>query len=137
MASPFKSNQHGHFVSYNLDTSRRKRTVDDDESSYYKVNVFGKNIHMKLVPNQNLMGRDILVETHHNGGRVTSELLPRTASHYIGNINDDLNSVVAVTKDDQGLVRKKKINPKNILSLVAGWNRASFSAKVLIISLKK
>ena len=104
MASPFQSNEHGHFVSYDLKPKRRRRSVDDDEPSHYHVSTFGRKIHMNLRPNRNLMARGLAVEKWHDDGSVTSEPVSRTDRHYLGHTSDDPNSLVAVS-NDEGLVR--------------------------------
>ena len=107
MASPFQSNEHGHFVSYELNRKRRRRSTDDDEHSHYHVTAFGRDIHMKLKPNHNLMRRGLAVETWHDDGSVTSKPVPRTANHYLGHTSNDLDSMVAVSNYG-GLVRTSK-----------------------------
>ena len=104
MASPFQSNEHGHFVSYELNSKRRKRSLPDDEYSHYHVTAFGRDIHMKLKPNHNLMARGLSVEKWHDDGGVTSKPVSRTVNHYLGQSNEDPNSMVAVSNYD-GLVR--------------------------------
>ena len=81
--------------------------MEADKHSYYHVTVFRRNLHLKLKSNHNFMARDLSVETYHGDGSVTSELLRRTENHYLGRVNDDAASMVAVTKENEGLVRAR------------------------------
>lgn len=104
IAVPYESNEHGHFVSHRLHEKRSRRSTDSgDGVSFYKMDAFGKTLHLKLTQNNEFMAPGLMAETRHKDG--TIKAVPVTKKHFfLGKLTSDPDSLVAVSRDE-GLVR--------------------------------
>lgn len=83
---------------------RRKRNLRDQDVLHYKLHAFGSKLQIRLKRNLMLMAPNLVIETHHGGGVVTTQSAPRN-KFFLGKVSADPDSLVAM-RSDKGLVRK-------------------------------
>ena len=101
---PYQSNEDGHFISHTLH-KRQAGDMHDSDSWYYKMKVFGNDMHFKLRRNTNFVAPNLQLETRDETGKVT-ETPVDLDSYFIGKEVSDPDSMVAVSNND-GLVSKR------------------------------
>lgn len=101
---PYQSDEQGEFVSYSMHSqTRRKRDTRPQKSSFYKMNAFGTELHLKLKRNDHLMAPGMKVLRQHSDGTTTQHPAPEN-TYYLGHVASDPQSMVAVSNFG-GLVR--------------------------------
>ena len=101
--SPYQADESGNLVGYSLRTqtrTRRKRNF-----WYFKVEAFGRSIHMNLTKVRPYVTSTALVQTVHANRSSTYKEIPRVV-HYTGQVTSDPGSLVAINENN-GLVRKQ------------------------------
>lgn len=102
ISEPYQTNADGEFVSHTLH-ERHTRDLHDKGAWYYKMDTFGKKMHLKLRRNTQLIKSGLELETRHKNGDVT--WMPVKSDSYFHGIEaSDPGSLVAVS-NDEGLVR--------------------------------
>ena len=99
VASPYLSNNQGDFVSYFLHHSSPRRERDADryaENSYYKLDIFGTKLHLRLRRNEHLLAPDLKLVRQNGDGRTTSHPAPPN-TFYLGHVVADSSSTVALS----------------------------------------
>ncbi|XP_048588217.1 A disintegrin and metalloproteinase with thrombospondin motifs 18 isoform X2 [Nematostella vectensis] len=96
---PYQSTSAGTFLSYDLHSDHRSRRSTDIHDKRYNIRAFGKNMHLKLRENKRLLAPGLKVEEYQNGHVRRSEL-PMGTKHYIGEIEGDAKSIVALSYND-------------------------------------
>ncbi len=81
---------------------RQRRSDESRENIFYKVPAFGRELHLNLTLNKNLMPPNLVVETRHADGTVSRAPAPKN-TYYLGHVVSDPHSMVAVS-DEGGLV---------------------------------
>ncbi|XP_073255860.1 A disintegrin and metalloproteinase with thrombospondin motifs 18-like [Porites lutea] len=112
VASPYLSNNQGDFVSYSLHPSpvRSKRdAVHNAENSYYKLDTFGKKLHLRLRRNEHLLAPDLKLVRQNGDGTTASHPAPPN-TFYLGHVVTDPSSTVALSNDGglTGLVKTSR-----------------------------
>ncbi|CAH3179111.1 unnamed protein product, partial [Porites lobata] len=112
VASPYLSNNQGDFVSYSLHPSpvRSKRDADHyAENSYYKLDTFGKKLHLRFRRNEHLLAPDLKLVRQNGDGTTTSHPAPPN-TFYLGHVVTDPGSTVALSNDGglTGLVKTSR-----------------------------
>ncbi|KAK2573570.1 A disintegrin and metalloproteinase with thrombospondin motifs 18 [Acropora cervicornis] len=80
---------------------RRKRSVARPDVLHYRLHAFGTRLQLKMKRNKRLMAPNLVVETHHGGGMVTTRPVPKN-KFYLGKVSSDLDSLVAL-RSNRGL----------------------------------
>lgn len=119
VTSPYQSNDEGHFVSYSMHQTRTKRSNELHDDSFYKLEAFGSELHLKLKRNEHLMAPDMKVLRENSDGTVTSHPAPEN-TFYLGQVASDPGSTVAVSNNG-GLVS-------------CSWDLPTFSEIFIIFS---
>ena len=113
VASPYLSNNQGDFVSYSLHHSSARRKRDADryaENSYYKLDTFGKKLHLRLRRNEHLLAPDLKLVRQNGDGTTASNPAPPN-TFYLGHVVTDPSSTVALSNHG-GLVSKNSSSLK-------------------------
>ena len=121
---PRKVTEHGHLVSHHLahhyDDStrkqrrrRRRRQVDNGDQSddvHYRLELSGREKHLHLKPNDQLLGSAFVVERRRGRNVTEHRLTPakQKQCHYIGQVKGHPESTVAISTCN-GLVSCKPI----------------------------
>lgn len=101
ITEPYQSNKHGDFVSHTLHR-RHTRDVHDEDAWHYRMDAFGKKMHLKLKQNTQLAKPGLSLETRDENGDITWFPV-KTDSYYHGKEISDPDSFVALS-NDKGLV---------------------------------
>ena len=100
-------------MSYSLHPSpvRSKRdAVHYAENSYYKLDTFGKKLHLRLRRNEHLLAPDLKLVRQNGDGTTASNPAP-PITFYLGPVVTDPSSTVALSNDG-GLVSKNSLSLK-------------------------
>ena len=104
--SPYQADEFGNLVGYSLLTqTRMRRNTNEANFWYFKVEAFGRSIHMNLTRVRPYIRSAALVQTVHTNGSSTYKEIPRGV-YYTGHVTSDPGSLVAVNENN-GLVRKQ------------------------------
>lgn len=101
ITEPYQSNKHGDFVSHTLHR-RHTRDVHDEDAWHYRMDAFGKKMHLKLKQNTQLAKPGLSLETRDENGDITWSPV-KTDSYYHGKEISDPDSFVALS-NNKGLV---------------------------------
>ena len=82
---------------------RHRRSASHPDVMHYKLHAFGSKLQLRLKRNMELMAPNLVIETHHGDGVVTTHPAPRN-KFYLGKVSSDPGSLVAM-RSDRGLVR--------------------------------
>jgi thrombospondin motif-containing protein 3 len=127
LVTPFSTNLEGHYLSHVLSASHKKRSARDvsshPEQLFFNITAFGRDFHLRLKPNTQLVAPGAVVEWHETSsvpGNITDPInghQPGNASEriwrtepleancaYVGDIMDIPGTSVAISNCD-GLVR--------------------------------
>lgn len=85
-------------------TLHERHTRDTQHSGewHYKMDAFGKEMHLKLRRNTQLVKPGLELETRHANGEVT-RMPVKSDSYFHGTVSSDSGSLVAIS-NDKGLV---------------------------------
>ncbi|XP_075903170.1 A disintegrin and metalloproteinase with thrombospondin motifs 3 isoform X2 [Nelusetta ayraudi] len=71
LVTPFSTDSHGHFLSHLLSATHKQRvkreaspTAAGEQRLYFNISAFGKEFHLRLRPNQQLVAPGAMVEWH-------------------------------------------------------------------------
>lgn len=104
--SPYQSDEFGNLVGYSLRTqTRTRRNTKEANFWYFKVEAFGRSIHMNLTKVRPYITSAALVQTVHTNGSSTYKEIPRGV-YYTGHVTSDPGSLVAINENN-GLVSKQ------------------------------
>lgn len=104
--SPYQADEFGNLVGYSLRTqTRTRRNAHEANFWYFKVEAFGRSIHMNLTKVRPFITSATLVQTVHINGSSTYKEIPRGV-YYTGHVTSDPGSLVAINENN-GLVRKQ------------------------------
>ena len=104
--SPYQADEFGNLVGYSLRTqTRTRRNTNEANFWYFKVQAFGRSIHMNLTKVRPYITSTALVQTFHVNRSSTYKEIPRVV-HYTGQVTSDPGSLVALNENN-GLVRKQ------------------------------
>lgn len=102
--SPLQADEFGNLVGYPLHTqTRTRRNTNEANFWYFKVEAFGRSIHMNLTKVRPYITSTALVQTVHVNRSSTYKEIPRVV-HYTGQVTYDRGSLVAIS-EISGLVR--------------------------------
>lgn len=103
VAIPLETEPNGRTVSR---FRRRKRSVARPDVLHYRLHAFGRRLQLKMKPNKRLMAPNLVIETHHGGGVVTTRPVPKN-KFYLGKVSSDPDSLVALrsNRDLTGMIR--------------------------------
>ncbi|XP_008056941.1 A disintegrin and metalloproteinase with thrombospondin motifs 3-like [Carlito syrichta] len=127
LVTPVSTNLEGHYLSHILSANHKKRSTRDVSSSperlFFNITAFGKDFHLRLKPNTQLVAPGAVVEWHetslvpgnitdpindHQPGSATQRIWKteplQTNCAYVGDIMDIPGTSVAISNCD-GLVR--------------------------------
>uniref|UniRef100_A0A673BXM7 ADAM metallopeptidase with thrombospondin type 1 motif, 3 n=1 Tax=Sphaeramia orbicularis TaxID=375764 RepID=A0A673BXM7_9TELE len=127
LVTPFSTDSHGHYLSHLLSASHKQRVKrevflsdESDQRLFFNITAFGKEFHLRLRPNNQLVAPGAMVEWHDevqgfgNTGNITDgdlrilrrELL-KTDCTFIGDITDVPGASVAINNCDglAGMIR--------------------------------
>lgn len=102
ITEPYQSNSDGEFLSHTLH-ERHSRDILDSGEWHFKMDAFGKKMHMKLRKNTQMVKPGLELETRHGNGDVTRTPV-KSDSYLLGEEASDPGSLVALS-NDKGLVR--------------------------------
>ena len=104
--SPYQADEFGNLVGYSLRTqTRTRRNINEANFWYFKVEAFGRSIHINLTKVRPYITSRALVQTVHANRSSTYKEIPRVV-HYTGQVTSDPGSLVAINENN-GLVRKQ------------------------------
>lgn len=89
-------------MAYSMHDTRAKRSLGQNEHSFYKLHAFGSKLHLKLKKNEQLMAPGMKVLIENSDGTVTANPAPEN-TFYLGQVVSDPRSTVAVSNSG-GLV---------------------------------
>ena len=92
---PYHSNENGDFFSYQR-KQLQSRGNDGPEKLFFKLPMFGRELHLKLTLNRNFMSQNLEMRTVHSDGTVTLSPIPKN-THYSGYELSDPGSTVDVS----------------------------------------
>ena len=101
ISEPYQSNKYGEFVSHTLH-KRHARDVHGKGAWHYRMEAFGKKMHLKLRRNTQLVKPGLMLETRNENGEVVWTPV-KSDSYFHGKEASDPGSFVAVS-NDKGLV---------------------------------
>ena len=102
ITEPYQSNEQGEFVSHTLHARRTRDVHDSGTPLFYKMDAFGKKMHLKLKQNTQLVKPGFEIETRYENGDVSRTPI-KSDSLYNGKELSDPDSLVAVS-NGRGLV---------------------------------
>ena len=106
--SPYQTDESGDWIDYSLHgQSRTRRSTNGANFWYFKVNAFGRLIHLNLTKVNPYVTSGALVQTVHKNGSSTYKEIPRSV-YYTGHVMSDPESLVAITGKN-GLVSEKAV----------------------------
>ncbi|XP_042534317.1 A disintegrin and metalloproteinase with thrombospondin motifs 3 [Dipodomys spectabilis] len=123
LVTPFSTNVEGHYVSHILSANHKKRSTRDvssnSEQLFFNITAFGKDFHLRLKPNTQLIAPGAVVEWHETSpvpGNITGHLHDdqpgnaadtiwrteplQTNCAYVGDIVDIPGTSVAISNCD-------------------------------------
>ena len=101
--SPFQADETGQFITHELHKrSRTKRSTDQTDSWFYKMDAFGLSLHLNVTKTKNILAPGSIVETTHENGSKSFKAPPKN-TFYSGNVVSHPGSVAAISNQD-GLV---------------------------------
>ena len=104
--SPYQSDESGNMVNPFIHGHiRTRRSANEPNFSYFKVQAFGRSLHLNLTEARPLISSAAIVQTVDNNGGSTYKEIPRGA-YYTGHVISDPGSLVAVS-GKEGLVSEK------------------------------
>lgn len=127
LVTPVSTNSEGHYLSHILSANHKKRSARDVSSSserlFFNITAFGRDFHLRLKPNTQLIAPGAVVEWHeaspvpgnitdpihaHQPGRTSERIWKteplQTDCAYVGDVMDIPGTSVAISNCD-GLVR--------------------------------
>lgn len=104
VAIPLETEPNGRTVSR---FRRRKRSVARPDVLHYRLHAFGTRLQLKMKRNKRLMAPNLVIETHHGEGVVTTRPVPKN-KFYLGKVSSDPDSLVALrsNRDLVGVVNR-------------------------------
>lgn len=127
LVTPVSTNFEGHYLSHILSATHKRRSPrdvsSDSEQLFFNISAFGRDFHLRLRPNTQLVAPGAVVEWHetdlgsenvtdptdeHQSGNASERIwkteLLQTNCAYVGDIMDIPGTFVAISNCD-GLVR--------------------------------
>ena len=101
--APYKSNDSGSFVDYvHDDEERTRRATSEPNFWYFKIEAFGRSLHLNVTKVMPKITAGAVVETVDHSGKSTYKEVPRGV-HYTGHVTSEPESLVAIS-GNKGLV---------------------------------
>lgn len=105
VVSPYQADEFGNLIDYSLRTqTRTRRNTNEANFWFFKMEAFGRSIHMNLTKVKPHITSTATVHTVHTNGSSTYKEIPRGV-YYTGHVTSDPGSLVAI-HENNGLVRK-------------------------------
>jgi len=109
--------------------SRTRRGINDPNFWYFRVEAFGKSLHLNVTEARPLMSSRAVVQTVDNNGSSTYKKISR-GIHYTGHVISDPESLVAIS-GNRGLVSEKPFI-QLAFQIVSPFPYVSFDRLVLV-----
>lgn len=101
--APYKSDDSGSFVDYvHHDEERTRRATSEPNFWYFKIEAFGRSLHLNVTKVMPKITAGAVVETVDHSGKSTYKEVPRGV-HYTGHVTSEPESLVAIS-GNKGLV---------------------------------
>ena len=101
--APYKSDDSGSFVDYvHHDEERTRRATSEPNVWYFKIEAFGRSLHLNVTKVMPKITAGAVVETVDHSGKSTYKEVPRGV-HYTGHVTSEPESLVAIS-GNKGLV---------------------------------
>lgn len=101
--APYKSDDSGSFVDYvHHDEERTRRATSEPNFWYFKIEAFGRSLHLNVTKVMPKITAGAVVETVDHSGKSTYKEVPRGV-HYTGHVTSGPESLVAIS-GNKGLV---------------------------------
>ena len=101
--APYKSDDSGSFVDYvHHDEERTRRATSEPNFWYFKIEAFGRSLHLNVTKVMLKITAGAVVETVDHSGKSTYKEMPRGV-HYTGHVTSEPESLVAIS-GNKGLV---------------------------------
>ena len=101
--APYKSDDSGSFVDYvHHDEERTRRATSVPNFWYFKIEAFGRSLHLNVTKVMPKITAGAVVETVDHSGKSTYKEVPRGV-HYTGHVTSEPESLVAIS-GNKGLV---------------------------------
>ncbi|XP_022792548.1 A disintegrin and metalloproteinase with thrombospondin motifs 6-like [Stylophora pistillata] len=105
--APYQSDDLGNFVDYILhDEVRTRRAISEPDFWYFKIEAFGRSLHLNVTKVTPRVTAGAEVETVDNSGKSTYREVPRCV-HYTGHVTSEPGSLVAISENKglSGIIR--------------------------------
>ena len=101
--APYKSDDSGSFVDYvHHDEERTRRATSEPNFWYFKIEAFGRSLHLNVTKVMPKITAGAVVETVDHSGKSTYKEVPHGV-HYTGHVTSEPESLVAIS-GNKGLV---------------------------------
>lgn len=105
---PYQSDESGNLVDYSLRCqTRTRRSTNKPNFWFFKMDAFGKSIHLNVTEVNPYIISGALVQTIHNNGSSTYKEITRSV-YYAGHVMSERRSLVAISSRN-GLVSEKPV----------------------------
>lgn len=95
--APYKSDDSGSFVDYvHHDEERTRRATSEPNFWYFKIEAFGRSLHLNVTKVMPKITAGAVVETVDHSGKSTYKEVPRGV-HYTGHVTSEPESLVAIS----------------------------------------